>query len=286
MAPLLMVLFYKLFKAGKQLFITYSILLALPVIGSWLLRNYYISGYLVYPLYFIDLFNPSWKVPDSLIQGQYHYVIEFARTEVVQSFNTYSNHGYPWKIWFPMWLQNTWQLLIGKIIIITAPLSLLLTGVYFLFFSEKWKKENRYYLSFLLILIVATIFWLIQAPAVRFAWGWLLPFMVLSFALLLKKLLLKYYIFLTAFLIIILFTSLIRGVVDSVQDFPGLTQHLVKPVSVEKELIYKELYWDDVKIQVAKDNFCRGAIPPCIPRDYHPLLQLNENNLKAGFKIK
>jgi len=110
-------------EAKKWHFISLVIFACLIVIAPWIARNYYISGYLVYPLHFLDVFNVEWKVPLELARGQYDYVSEYARMEITQPFNEYVNHHYSWRVWFPVWWKHIWGLLIGKILIITLPIA-------------------------------------------------------------------------------------------------------------------------------------------------------------------
>ena len=35
----------------------------LCIVIPWLIRNYYLSGYLIYPFPSVDIFNPIWKIP-------------------------------------------------------------------------------------------------------------------------------------------------------------------------------------------------------------------------------
>ena len=44
------------------------VLMGMVVLMSYLIRNYYISGWLIYPFAAIDIFNPDWKVPLSTLQ--------------------------------------------------------------------------------------------------------------------------------------------------------------------------------------------------------------------------
>lgn len=255
------------------------------IIGSWMIRNYFISGYLVYPLFFWDLFKPDWKVPRTVAEGQYHYVLEYAKMEITQPFNEYVNHEYPWSVWFPIWFDRIWSELLGKVIIIGTPFSILFSSYLLFFLKKQWRQDYRDYLRLLIILILITMMWFFRAPAIRFAWGWLLILLPLPFLLVLKKWLLQYSVSFKIALIAMLLGGLIRSSVASIIEFPNVTKHIIYPVAVDEGQIYRDLQWNGIHIKVAEDNFCRGLEPPCVPRHYHPGLMPRGNRVEDGFKI-
>ncbi len=283
LAPLPLWLLFLWFKETRFVFSGSIILICLAILIPWTLRNYYISGYLVYPLFFIDLFSAEWKVPRSLAMGQYYYVLEYAKMEITQPFNEYFNHNYTWKVWFPLWFERVWGLAIGKIIILLTPLSTLLILYHCL--SIRKEGRQRSYVILLLFLLMATLVWLLRAPAIRFAWGWLLPMYVISLGLLLQKWLLKYQILLKMALIVLLFTSLIRSSIASVVEFPDITKHWLYPTPVEIGNMHTTISWNENELKISEDNFCRGIQPPCLPRYYHPGLRPRGKKITDGFKI-
>lgn len=65
---------YTLFKSKRYREIAFISSCALLIIGLWMVRNVIISGYLVYPLYQIDLFSFDWKVPLTTAMKQKEYI--------------------------------------------------------------------------------------------------------------------------------------------------------------------------------------------------------------------
>jgi hypothetical protein len=51
-------------------FVAFGALLYIP----WLSRNYIMSGYLVYPFPYLDLFHPDWKAPKDVLMSDYYCI--------------------------------------------------------------------------------------------------------------------------------------------------------------------------------------------------------------------
>ncbi|MFD0964133.1 LIC_10190 family membrane protein [Pseudofulvibacter geojedonensis] len=71
-------LFLKHYSNVKSFTTTYSILCIVPAV-LFILKNYIISGYILYPLTSIDIFSPDWKQPNILISeyGKFTYLCGF-----------------------------------------------------------------------------------------------------------------------------------------------------------------------------------------------------------------
>lgn len=69
---------YLLYKSKRYKAITSLLLISGLMLGIWLLRNVFISGYLIYPYPNIDLFNVDWKVPQTVAMIQKSYIRDFA----------------------------------------------------------------------------------------------------------------------------------------------------------------------------------------------------------------
>ena len=65
---------YSLFKNRDRNTIVTLIILAFLVVIPWLIRNVIISGYLVFPLYQLDLFSYDWKVPEYVAIKQSNWI--------------------------------------------------------------------------------------------------------------------------------------------------------------------------------------------------------------------
>ena len=146
-----------------------SIIYAAP----WVLRFYFMTGYLVFPVYQVDFFEPDWKLPNTAIVTSYNGVSSFAKnsqlpTELVATMNVNE--------WFPLWLVR----LPGeqKLFFFSTLFCFLLSSIFVLSKKYEWR------LKFLFVFLMGCIlYWLFHYPAFRFAWGWILAFNLLAWTL-------------------------------------------------------------------------------------------------------
>lgn len=69
-------LLYKLIKEKQYKGISIVCTICALIVIPWLIRNVIISGYLIYPLYQIDLFSFDWKVPKEVAIKQKIYIFD------------------------------------------------------------------------------------------------------------------------------------------------------------------------------------------------------------------
>lgn len=264
-------------------FIFWIIIFSIIIITPWLVRNYFISGYLIYPLYFIDLFQADWKVPQELTKGQYYYVSEYAKLEVTRPFNEYMIRNMSLQSWFFLWLNRIWQQLVGKVIIIGTPISLFLFTS--LLVNKEKRRSNQLFILLQWFLLLAIGVWFFKIPAIRFAWGWLLVFMMVNFTLTFQKLLMQYRRIFVIGLMMLLFTSLLRSSIASFVEFPTFARHWLYPTPILSEQIYKRIDKNGIKINIATSNYFGGIMPPCFPHYYDLDITPRGKCVEDGFKI-
>ncbi|MCR5000986.1 MAG: hypothetical protein K6A71_04230 [Lachnospiraceae bacterium] len=153
-------------------YISYGLILTLP----FFIRNYLITGWLVYPFPAIDLFNPDWKVPLEGVRHEADEIVVWARytkdTALI---------GQGIREWFPVWWQEQGQAnrflsssaFLGCIVIIIR------TALFFpSLISSKGTSggEDRRLAHFFLggILLVSFLFFMIKAPSNRFGYAYIL----------------------------------------------------------------------------------------------------------------
>ena len=145
--------------------------------GPFVMRNIIISGYPVYPIPGLDLFNFDWKIPQSLVMNEKNWIESWARipgrdqAEVLKL--SFSN-------WFPTWWANqsslNVSLLVGLLGLTVANLG---------YFIYAWRKKTailNLYLKFgffYALLYLASVYWFLSAPDFRFGYGFLLSLLVL-----------------------------------------------------------------------------------------------------------
>jgi hypothetical protein len=144
--------------------------------APFLYRNYILSGYLVYPLYQLDLFSVDWKVAEEIAIHDKNLVLYYSLGLPL---------GSPWpplhelpQIWFH-WLytlnRSNLPLMLGLVVALALHLVWIArrTGTRTL---TPWIWPFAY-------LYVGLAYWLLNGPNPRYGTGYILPCMALAFAL-------------------------------------------------------------------------------------------------------
>lgn len=144
------------------------VILSLLIIVPWLVRNIFISGYLVYPLYEIDLFLFDWKVPETTAIMQRLYIKEWANTmhEItlkypVLIFNDFIFGG------GSAYIKNIFTILVFAISTL-SPILFVYNGL------RKIVKLNDGLYLYYFTSLICILFWYVSARDFRFASGYLL----------------------------------------------------------------------------------------------------------------
>lgn len=183
-ASLIFLLFFMFPRGvGKKIkVIGLTFLLGLICVLPYLIRNYYISGYLIYPLYSIDWFHVKWKVP--------RHILVFAK-EDVRSYGglTLNKIGEVpfWSI-IKTWLHKQRQLNITSLYLITGLFISTVASLVWLAVSIFRKKTS--WLSqraiLLYMLYVCLVYWWVNAGDPRFGNGYIIPFIAITWVLIFK----------------------------------------------------------------------------------------------------
>ena len=147
-------------------------LIAIGVITPFLIRNYYLSGYLLFPFPSIDIFSVDWKIPLEQVKEAAWAISSWARIPKMPHTEVLKMPLFEWlPIWFPAQHILIQTLLCGILLLLP------LMSVFFYV-----KKQNKL-LLINIILLLNFIFWFISAPDPRFILG----FLVFGFAFLLSR---------------------------------------------------------------------------------------------------
>lgn len=169
-------LFYKINYTKKNL-ILLSVILSIGLI-PYFISNYIVSGYLIFPLYQIDVFNPLWKVPvlrqDSSL-NPYWVISAFENQSVVKSWARIPFRDFKEVLnmsdfeWINVWFNNKNNTQKEIVYFIFAMIGVLP------FVTAIKNFKNEFIFSRLLCLIVTLnfclVFWLFSAPDDRFIYG-------------------------------------------------------------------------------------------------------------------
>jgi hypothetical protein len=176
-----------------------SVLLALLITVPFLLRNVLISGWLLYPVTFLDLFGFDWKIPKGVAAFDSLEIRTFGR-----GYNDVASYGdATFGEWVPHWFSEIGGL--NKIMLILAIVSIFVYLLYLAYFlaalsdkkngRPKESKGNKIFdlssrrmldtADFLTIgatLIGCLLFWFMSAPLIRYGvvYVWLTPAVILG----------------------------------------------------------------------------------------------------------
>jgi len=145
----------------------FSVIALLLLVLPWLARNVILSGYLVYPLYQIDLFFFDWKIPAeiAILQNEYIYSI---------------GHDYFNKlIHAPMvkYREAVWVNLLSIVTYILAVISILFVCINLI---RKKLTVSLFLMAVVLVFILGI--WFLKAPDIRFVLGALCAMVLMGFS--------------------------------------------------------------------------------------------------------
>jgi len=159
-------------KKGKE--IAAYLLLGLASIAPYLIRNVVISGWLIYPLTALDLFDVDWKVPAELVDADAFQIKTWGK-----GIHEYELYGGPAK-WWPNWFLTTLSST-EKILILMDAAALLLL-ILLLIKQIREKKAGEW--DKLLVMAMAAVsflFWQFSAPLTRYGYVYILSLALLVF---------------------------------------------------------------------------------------------------------
>jgi hypothetical protein len=147
---------------------------ALPVL-PFLLRNFFTSGYVLFPATAPYVARPHWQLDASVLQQVSDYITAYARTaSPADTEAVRETLKIPFQKWLPVWwsLRNP-----GQKILLTLSIATLFTAVFFIRKVFGLLAGNQR--SALVTAGIALISWFAMAPDPRFATAWLALFNLL-----------------------------------------------------------------------------------------------------------
>lgn len=152
-----------------MVFLGTGIIMVLP----FLIRNVLLSGWLVYPFTFIDLFDVDFKIPKGVAEYDSREIQVWGR-----GYSDVTRYEEPISAWLPDWIRNLDTINQGFLLLaFLGLLVLVILGTYALI---KKKKEMADYLHVSGVMAACFLFWLCSAPLIRYGcvFLWLMPVLV------------------------------------------------------------------------------------------------------------
>jgi hypothetical protein len=248
----------------------------LIAIIPFMLRNYYLSGYLIYPYPGIDIFSVDWKIPvtetvsmKAEIEGWAKMSQDYPYPEVMKA---------NLRDWIIPWFLG--MNFINKVLVITN-FSAVITFILMLI-----RKENILALV-QLIIILNIVFWILTAPDPRFLYG----FLVTGFS------------FIVAYIIMFIEKVEKASFIRKLRFLLGILLLIIflRRISIASEIVLSPSYWiipapeQTAETITYSNGFiyhvsnpegenCFNTEIPCVP--YHlNNIELRGKSLSEGFRV-
>ena len=186
-------------KKGAVRPILYFVLFGFGIVFPFLLRNIILTGWLVYPVTGIDLFNVEWKVPVEKAVSDAREIMAYGRgyTDPSGYYATLSE-------WVPGWALalTTFNKLMLVMDILSVPVFVCCAGYYFISryalnntqIAGKTRKEKIFHMShrrtvdlsdfiFLeAVALISLLYWFFSSPLIRYGciYLWLFPVILIG----------------------------------------------------------------------------------------------------------
>ncbi|NDV69271.1 hypothetical protein [Dysgonomonas sp. 25] len=270
--------------------VAYYMVLSLIFVIPWLMRNYYVSGYLIYPFPAIDLFDVDWKMPLAYVTESKKYVEAYAISveAMHQSSDYVLSLSFIEKL--KLWLSEQPLYEIGVLVVFL--LSPIIMGI--AYFRNKGFVKVPFMWAWDIFLI-GGLFILATAPAVRFGFGYFvmavmipLYFLVMRIGTL-RKLMLARRTAIILIGIVLLVTSVLsfrylRVVMDPEKPFSAI---LSTPLGLDSTRPGRNQTITTIKVNNLYINQPNGlamdAPLPCSGR-YIDNIEMRGESLQEGFR--
>ncbi|MEP6726959.1 MAG: hypothetical protein ABJC98_14165 [Bacteroidota bacterium] len=271
---------YHLVQLKKRRAILLLIIVAFITITPFITRNIITSGYIFFPSAFPDVVHADWKLSKELTVAEKKYITSFARIQhqVIKPAKPEPQH-----LPIPNWLPKWWQLRVfsDKLILFSLLSLLLLAAVTG---KKIWKEANQTVIFSLILSVAALIFWFLQAPDLRFGFGFIVPvqgilisFYSSGYLNSCKKGKAFFPYCLTVFSFVIISYTLYR-----VSNYFS-SQYIVQAAGAQK-VVYRKINCGILTITIPLNGGCGNAPLPCIYYNDCSHFSARGNSITDGFR--
>lgn len=255
---------------------------SLVVVLPWLGRFPVLSGYLLYPIYRVDLLDVDWKVPQEVARQQYYYVSEFAKTNARPGESEGLNRSRPMREWVPGWFRRENAINKGMILAVAACLAGL--AVTALLRRGALREVGAGQWVLLGVLAVNILLWFARNPAMRFGWAWLVQFAALAMFLLVRSWRMERpaAISLAAVAALVAVSGSIASIREERERFPGNLLRAASPMAVG----HRAEPLGSFTLNVAGGSQCWGVDPPCVKHDERWKVEARGARVEDGFRTR
>lgn len=129
--------------------------------APFVIRNVFLSGWLVYPFTGLDLFHVDWKIPKGIAAYDAKEIQVWGR-----GYSDVTKFGMPVWEWLPVWFRGLGGM--DKIFVLAAMLSVAIFAVRFLFWLVRKEREKSGKLFLEGVVSLCFLFWLFSSPLIRY----------------------------------------------------------------------------------------------------------------------
>jgi hypothetical protein len=240
----------------------------------YLLRNYYLSGYLIYPFPSIDIFNVDWKIPLGKAIDEKEWIVNWAKIPGVAYQEVVNLKISQWIIpWFKnLPVDNKVFILVNASSVITSLIMVI--------------RKDFFLAAIQFILLINLAFWFIMAPDPRFAFGFIIFGFSLTVAYIFRlfensKLLVvtKYFKISLTFFILFLIVYNRSYALEVMKKHSLILQP--EPYEIAESKAFNSGF--EYRIPV-NDDRCYNTTIPCVPYQISNVV-LRGTGLQDGFKV-
>lgn len=134
--------------------------LCVIIVIPFVIRNYFLSGYLVFPVAGIDIFSPDWIIPRETVEATRTIIQSWA---ILPGVDAQTVQEMPVKNWLPEWFMK--YSIIHRLILVVN----LLSALFWVIAVVTRKQKHLLWVHAAVLLNV--VFWFFSAPDMRFAMG-------------------------------------------------------------------------------------------------------------------
>ena len=172
---------YLLIKSRQFNEVLKYVLCGVLAISPFLVRNVWLSGYLIYPVTAIDLFNPIYKIPKGIAEYDSREIRVYGRGYTdVGAFNLKIRE------WLPAWFEGLDK--INKVSFVLALAALVAFAVSICIVLWKKKYEELPFMLVIAVSDVSFVYWLLTSPNIRYGCVFLWLAATLCFTWIYRKL--------------------------------------------------------------------------------------------------
>lgn len=287
---------FKLIETKEYKNITILLLISLLIIAPWLYRFVMLSGYLVYPLSSIDLFNVDWKMSAELVNMEKDAAAAWAR---IPEGDVAATLNMPFYRWMKIWARiQPWFNLSLFILAFASPAMV--------FIARKITKASNEKINWMpwILAFSGFLFGYYMAPDLRFGFGFiicsiLLPFIMFPIGNKLKAvlnerntLLLNKVVPMIFFIGLVWLTFIAGKQINEYKEYQSVSSLLLRPQAIDNEMKNKDITFTKLRTNnnidlfyPNNDNRCFDECIPCMPF-WDDRIEMRGTSIEEGFRRK